>query len=58
MRSSGRIVVVFACTWVLTVYTIMKSKRLSDLLDALSDERLPLIGKLRSLFAVWGRRSE
>jgi uncharacterized membrane protein YuzA (DUF378 family) len=51
-------VVVFAGTWVLTVYTIMKSKRLSDLLDALSDERLPLIGKLRSLFAVWGRRSE
>ena len=51
-------VVVFAGTWVLTVYTIAKSKRLSDLLDALSDERMPFMGKLRSLFAVWGRRSE
>lgn len=46
----------FGATWVLTVYTIMKSKRLSDLLDALSDERLSLLGKLKALFDVWGRR--
>jgi hypothetical protein len=37
----------------LTFYTIVKSKRLSDFLEALSDERLPAASKLRSLLAVW-----
>src|SRR6202008_4154463 len=32
--------IVFVLTIALTVYTIAKSKRLSDLLDAISDERL------------------
>jgi hypothetical protein len=46
---------VFVCTTVLTFYTIAKSKRLSDFLDALSDERLSLWAKLKSLAAVWRR---
>jgi len=37
----------------LTFYTIVKSKRLSDFLEALSDERLSNRAKLASLVAVW-----
>lgn len=37
----------------LTFYTITKSKRLSDFLDALSDERLSFWQKLGVLFGVW-----
>lgn len=37
----------------LTLYTMAKSKRLSDFLDALSDDRLTLWAKLRALGAVW-----
>ncbi|MBB5203159.1 Mg2+ and Co2+ transporter CorA [Inhella inkyongensis] len=37
----------------LTGYTIVKSKRLSDFLDALSDERLTLRQKLGVLVGVW-----
>lgn len=40
----------------LTAYTIMKSKRLSDFLDAMSDERLPARAKLQALIAVVRRR--
>jgi CorA-like Mg2+ transporter protein len=40
----------------LTFYTIAKSKRLSDFLEALSDERMPAAGKLQSLAAVWKKR--
>ncbi|MBB4844484.1 hypothetical protein HNP55_003028 [Paucibacter oligotrophus] len=40
-------------TLVLTVYTMVKSKRLSDFLDALSDERLSAWGKCKALLAVW-----
>jgi hypothetical protein len=43
-------------TIALTLYTIVKSKRLSDFLEALSDERLPARAKLRSLLDVWRRR--
>ena len=39
-------------TW-LTLYTIVKSKRLSDFLEALSDERLPARKKLAAFFEVW-----
>nr|WP_294867848.1 hypothetical protein [uncultured Pseudogulbenkiania sp.] len=39
-------------TW-LTLYTVVKSKRLSDFLEALSDERLPRRAKLGALIAVW-----
>ena len=47
--------VVFFATTALTIYTMVKSKRLSDFLDALSDERLTTWMKLKSLGAVWRR---
>ena len=50
--------IVFVPTIALTFYTIAKSKRLSDFLDAISDERLSLGQKAGSLFAVWGRQRE
>ncbi|MGH8675837.1 MAG: CorA family divalent cation transporter [Burkholderiales bacterium] len=39
----------------LTFYTIVKSKRLSDFLEALSDERLSARDKLGALVSVWSR---
>jgi len=45
--------VTFVITTVLTIYTMSKSKRLSDFLDALSDERLSLWSKTKALAAVW-----
>lgn len=47
---------VFLPTLGLTFYTITKSKRLADFLDALSDERASVRDKLGALAAVW--RSE
>ena len=47
--------VVFVATTVLTVYTMVKSKRLSDFLDALSDERLGPWEKFKALAGVWRR---
>ena len=47
--------VVFAATAALTIYTMVKSKRLSDFLDALSDERLGAWNKARAFFGVWRR---
>ena len=44
---------VLVLTLSITVYTIVKSKRLSDFLDAVSDERLSAWSKLKSFFAVW-----
>lgn len=41
----------------LTLYTVVKSKRLSDFLEALSDERLPSHAKLAALLDVWRRRA-
>ena len=49
---------VFTLTTALTFYTIAKSKRLSDFLDALSDERLSVWEKAKSLFAVWRRADD
>jgi hypothetical protein len=46
---------VFVPTIGLTLFTIVKSKRLSDFLDVLSDERVPAWHKLKAFFAVWGR---
>jgi len=45
--------ITFVATIALTFYTIVKSKRLSDWLDALSDERLPSLAKLKVLINVW-----
>jgi hypothetical protein len=47
--------VVFVATAALTVYTMAKSKRLSDFLDALSDERLGAWNKTKAFLAVWRR---
>jgi hypothetical protein len=46
-------IIVLIPTTVLTFYTIVKSKRLSDFLEALSDERMPAAGKFKSLLDVW-----
>lgn len=44
--------VVFVVTTLITVVTISRSKRFSDYMDALSDERISIWGKIRALFAV------
>ena len=44
---------VFLPTTALTLYTVQKSRALSEFLDAMSDERLPLAKKLASLMRVW-----
>ena len=55
----GRRIALFAvillATIGLSIYTMTKSKRLSDFLDALSDERMPFWGKARAFAAVWRR---
>ena len=51
----GLFLAVLSATLTLSIYTMAKSKRLSDFLDALSDERLPWLGKARALAAVWRR---
>jgi hypothetical protein len=48
---------VLVATVALTFYTIAKSKRLSDFLDAISDERLTTWQKIRTLAMVWQRDS-
>jgi hypothetical protein len=45
--------VVFVATVWLTMYTIGKSKRLSDFLDVLSEEGLPWRTRLSALVRVW-----
>jgi hypothetical protein len=45
--------IVFVVTTVLTAYTMIKSKRLSDFLDVLSDERMPFWTKMKALVGVW-----
>ena len=45
--------IVLIPTGFITFYTLIKSKRLSDFLEAISDERLPARAKLQSLVAVW-----
>jgi hypothetical protein len=44
---------VLGLTTALTVYTMVKSKRLSDFLDAVSDERLSAWTKFKAFFAIW-----
>jgi hypothetical protein len=50
--------VVFAITVALTVYTVMKSRRLSEFLDALSDERMTLQSRWKSFREVFARRAD
>jgi hypothetical protein len=50
--------VVFAVATALTIYTMAKSKRLSDFLDALSDERLGVWRKTKAFLAVWRHGGE
>ncbi len=57
-RKLAMFAVVFGLTTVLTGYTMVKSKRLSDFLDALTDERLPGRQKLHALAAVWRREAD
>jgi hypothetical protein len=54
----GYFVIVAIPVTLLTFYTLIKSQRLSDFLDALSDERVSSKGKFLALVAVWrkGRR--
>jgi hypothetical protein len=40
-------------TILLTLYTVQKSRRLSEFLDALSDETLPLRAKWRAFLRIW-----
>ena len=44
---------VFIPTLALTLYTVMKSRRLSDFLDSLSDERTSTRARFSALAAVW-----
>jgi hypothetical protein len=52
----GYFVVVLVPTTAITAYSIARSKRLADFLEALADERLPGRGKLGALADVWRRR--
>jgi uncharacterized membrane protein YuzA (DUF378 family) len=47
------LIVVLAAATALTMYAVVKSKRMSDFLDALSDERLPARAKFSALLDVW-----
>ena len=49
---------VFVPTIVLTMYTMAKSKRLSDFLDVLSDERVSTWAKVKAFAGVWRRGTE
>jgi hypothetical protein len=46
-------VAVFVLTTALTVFTMSKSKRLSDFLDVLSEERVSTWSKVKALALVW-----
>jgi hypothetical protein len=49
---------VFTLTTALTIYTMAKSKRLSDFLDVLSDERASAWQKVKALALVWRRAGD
>jgi hypothetical protein len=54
LRIAG-FLIVLVLTTALTFYTIIKSRRLSDFLDALSDERFSMWTKMKAIGAVWRR---
>jgi hypothetical protein len=47
---------VLVATSALTLYTVVKSSRLSEFLEALSDEQVGWLGKARALRRVWRKR--
>ena len=49
---------VFVLATALTIYTMAKSKRLSDFLDVLSDERASAWQKIKALTLVWRRAGD
>jgi len=57
LRIAGFAIVLVA-TIALTIFTIVKSRRLSDFLDALSEERASTRDKLRAFGAVWRRQRD
>jgi hypothetical protein len=52
-KKLGYFALVLAPTLFLTLYTVKKSRPLSEFLDAMSNERLPLSAKLASFARVW-----
>ena len=40
----------------MTIYTVVKARRLADFLDTLADERLTWRHKMRAFLGIWGRR--
>ena len=48
--------IVFVPVAFLTFYTIVKSRRLSDFLDVLSDERVSARDKFIALIDVWRKK--
>jgi len=52
-RKLALFALVFVPTIALTFYTMVKSKRLSDFLDVVSDERVSTWNKFKALGAVW-----
>ncbi|SDO89318.1 hypothetical protein SAMN05216303_102635 [Rhodoferax sp. OV413] len=57
-RRLGIFAITFVLTTALTVYTMVKSKRLSDFLDVLSDERTTAWQKTKALIGVWTRKDD
>ncbi|MDB5886475.1 MAG: hypothetical protein JWR74_2646 [Polaromonas sp.] len=57
-RKAGWFGIVMMATAWLTLYTMVKSQRLSDFIDALSNDRLNLRQKLGALARVWRPGSE
>jgi hypothetical protein len=54
----GFFVLILVPTTFLTLYAVAKSKRLSDFLETLSDERLPRRAKLAALASVWAHKRD
>ena len=57
-RRIGLFTGIFVLTTALTFDTIAKSKRLSDFLDVLSDERVSVWQKVKVWLGVWGREKD
>ncbi len=49
-------VLVLAATSALTLYTVVKSSRLSEFMEVLSDEQVGWMGKASALARVWRKR--